>query len=224
MAKITIDVVVSLFQLAYNGRVPHNQSGLLRGYGETNETKNRAITIAAAAAARARYRRPLFRSARSLQQTKRASFWEPSSRLQSGLGPQTPRTSERIFYFRDHPGRRSRHSYQSLARSALCPALVPRVHPVSRNVACGCAGQGVRRWAPLCAHRRIQSPRTRISLLQTCPTLGRGKSRTFSALGGPRFDGVSPYHRSRTHVRLAISVRRDALLRVQDSPRRVPPE
>src|SRR6266446_8744969 len=145
--KINIDLVVSLFQLAYNGRVPHNQSGLLRGYGETNETnetKNRAITIAAPAAARARYRRPLFRSARSLQQTKRASFWEPSSRLQSGLGPQTPRTSERIFYFRDHPGRRSRHSYQSLARSALRPALVPRVHSVSRNVACGCAGQGAR--------------------------------------------------------------------------------
>src|SRR5438876_1696564 len=100
MEKINIDLVVSLFQLAYNGRVPHNQSGLLRGYGETNdtnETKNRAITIAAPAATRARYRRPLLRSARSLQQTERASFRYASSWLQSGSGPQTPSTSERII-------------------------------------------------------------------------------------------------------------------------------
>ena len=46
-------------------------------------------------------------------------------------------------------------------------------------------------WAALCAHRRIQSPRTRISLLQTCPTLGRGKSRAFPALGGARLTDLT---------------------------------
>ena len=58
MEKINIDPVVSLFRFAYNERAPRNQPGLLGGYGETNdtnETKNRAIAIAALAAARAGY-------------------------------------------------------------------------------------------------------------------------------------------------------------------------
>src|SRR2546430_7151899 len=109
-------------------------------HGEENKTKDRPPEAADAAAAQPPARRTILRSAGELQSAERTIFRRQTSRLQSGVGPETETAPERIFYFRHHPGRRPRDPDQPASRSAFRARLVPPLHSLPRNAARGRAG------------------------------------------------------------------------------------
>src|ERR1700686_1460513 len=121
-----------------------------------------------------------------------------------GTSPET--SAERSFRFWNDPGRRSRDSNSSAARSGIRAALVFEICPLSRNAAFDCAGRTLAERPAARAHRRIQSSGARVSQLSSRPTLGRTKSRAIPALTPTAFgvETVSAFlgrRRRRTHFR-----------------------
>src|SRR3954453_16816949 len=103
--------------------------------GQEEQTKSGYAETANAAATEPSRRRKILRSPRDLRSTESKIFpWAPTE-LQRRLGPATQTSSEGVFHLRVNPGGGPRNTHQSLARPAFRPALVSRIHSLSRNVA-----------------------------------------------------------------------------------------
>ena len=122
---------------------------------------------------------------RNFRSRECAPFSRTLARLQSGLGPAPQRAAERIFHLRIHPGRRSRHSDSSAARSALCPAMVSRICALSRDAAFSGARRNEFSRSSSHSHGGILSPRTSFPALSSGASLGRRKSRALSCVEQP---------------------------------------